>query len=131
MKAQRFRSRAIRWTIGALLAAGAGIVIQIAGGADYPPVPPGLVLLTGAAGLVAFGRWRWTPIVGVLVGLFLFAGLFAAGRAPALVDPSAPVDALGLWIQVLAVVVAIAAGITAALRNYRRGPSAADPGPNA
>jgi hypothetical protein len=50
--------------------AAAGIVIQIASGAEYPTIPPGLIILLAAAGLVALAtRWRWTTIVGVIVSL--------------------------------------------------------------
>jgi hypothetical protein len=48
--------------VAALLAASAGIVEQIPGGADYPTVPPGLLLLLAAAGLLAL-RNRWAPLL--------------------------------------------------------------------
>lgn len=128
MKTRQFRSRATLWTAEALLLAGGGIVVQIVSGAEYPVVPPGLVLLLGAAGLIAAGRWRWMPVIGVVVALFLLLGLFASGRAPDLLDPTVPGDALGLWIQVLALIAAIGAGIAATRGNYRRIRSAADSG---
>lgn len=120
MKTQPIRSRPTWFTAEALLVAAAGILIQIASGAEYPAIPPGLVILIGAAGLVISARWRWTPVAGVLVGVFLLIGLFASGRAPDLLDPSVPGDALGLWMQVIALLVAIVAGIAATRGNYRR-----------
>jgi hypothetical protein len=68
-------------TVAALLVAAAGFVIQIVSGVDVPTVPPGLVIMLVAA-LVAFGPWRWTPVVGVVVGLFLLVGFFASGSGP-------------------------------------------------
>jgi hypothetical protein len=46
--------------VAGLVAAAAGIAIQIASGADYPTVPPGLILVLAAAGLVAglAATWR-------------------------------------------------------------------------
>lgn len=57
-------------TVAALLLAAAGFVIQIVSGVDVPPVPPGLIILLVAAALVAFGPWRWTPVVAIVVGFF-------------------------------------------------------------
>ena len=46
-------------TVAGLVVAAAGIVIQIASGAEYPTIPPGLIILLAAAGLVALAtRWR-------------------------------------------------------------------------
>jgi len=41
-------------TVVALLAAAAGIAVQIVSGVDYPTVPPGLIILPSASGIVAF-----------------------------------------------------------------------------
>jgi hypothetical protein len=69
-------------TVAALLVAAAGFAIQIVSGVDVPTVPPGLVIMLVAAALVAFGPWRWTPVVGMIVGLFLLVGFFASGSGP-------------------------------------------------
>jgi hypothetical protein len=106
-------------TVTALLVGAAGIVIQIVSGADYPTVPPGLIILLVAAGLVAFGPWRWTPVVGTAVGLFLFVGFFASGTAGLLLDPSQFGRFVGVWVQFLAVIVAIVTGIVPTIQNYR------------
>ena len=99
-----------RISASALLVAAAGIGVQIAGGADYPAAPPGAILLVVAAAIVWFGRWRWAPAAAVAVGVFLVVGLFAADQASRLVEVDTALDTLGLWIQMVAVVVALTAG---------------------
>ena len=79
---------ASKLTIAALLVAAAGFVIQIVSGVDVSPVPPGLVIMLVAAGLVAFLPWRWIPVVGAAVGLFLLVGFFASGAVGSLLDLS-------------------------------------------
>lgn len=85
----------------ALLVAAAGIGVQIAGGADYPAVPPGAILLVIAAGIVWFAPWRWAPAAAVVAGVFLVVGLFAAGQASRLIEVDTAMDTLGLWIQMV------------------------------
>jgi hypothetical protein len=112
-------SPASNLTVAALLVAAAGFVIQIVSGVDVPTVPPGLVIMLVAAGLVAFLRWRWIPVVGAAVGLFLLVGFFASGAVGSLLDPSRLGVFVGAWVQFLAVIVAVVAGIVAAVQNYR------------
>lgn len=100
----------------ALLVAAAGIVLQVIGGADYPVVPPGIIILVVAAGIVRFGPWRWAPLAAVVAGVFLVVGLFAAGQASRLVGVDTVLDTTGLWIQMAAVVVALVAGALAIAR---------------
>lgn len=107
----------------ALLVAAAGIVVQILGGADYPPVPPGLIVLVVAAGVVWFLRSRWAPIAAVLAGAFMVVGLFAAGQASRLVEVDTVLDTTGLWIQMTAVVLAIVTGALALVRTRERAAS--------
>lgn len=106
-------------TIAALLVAAAGFVIQIVSGVDVPTVPPGLVILLVAAALIAFAPWRWMPVVGVVVGLFLLVGFFASGAVVSLLEPSQLGVFLGAWVQFLAVIVAVVTGIVAVSQNYR------------
>ena len=101
----------------ALLVAAGGIVVQILGGADYPVVPPGIILLVVASGIVWFAPWRWAPVAAVLAGVFLIVGLFAAGQASRLVEVDTVLDTTGLWIQMVAVVVAIVTGVQAIVRS--------------
>jgi len=105
-------------TISALLVAAVGIVIQIVSGVDYPPVPPGLVILLAAAALVAFEPW-WAPVVGAAVGLFLLVGFFASGATGNLLDPSQLGVLVGSWVLFLAVIVAVIAGTTATIQSFR------------
>ncbi len=72
-----------------------------------------------AAGLVAFLPWRWIPLVGAVVALFLLVGFFASGAVGNLLDPSPFGVLIGAWVQCLAVIVAVLAGLLAAMRNYR------------
>jgi hypothetical protein len=116
-------SSATGLAVAGLVVAAAGIVIQIASGADYPTVPPGLVILLAAAGLVALAtRWRWTTIVGVIVSLFLLVGGVLAPQARAqLGDPGQVGVFIGTLIQLLALVVALVAGVAASPADSRRG----------
>jgi hypothetical protein len=108
-------------TVVGLLVAAAGIVIQIASGAEYPTIPPGLVILLAAAGLVALAtRWRWTTIVGVIVALFLLVGGVLAPQArEQLANPGQVGVFIGTVIQLLALVVALVAGVAATRQLYR------------
>ena len=110
---------ASKLTVTALLVAAAGFVIQIVSGVDVPTVPPGLVIMVVAAGLVAFLPWRWIPVVGAAVGLFLLVGFFASGAVGSLLDPSRLGVLIGAWVQFLAVILAVVAGIVATVQNYR------------
>ena len=94
-------------TVAGLVAAAAGIAIQVLSGVDeYPTIPPGLVILLVVAGLIILGaRWRWTPLLGVAVAGFILFGAF--------VTP-------GTAIQMLGLCVALLAGIVAALQGARR-----------
>ena len=106
-------------TVVALLLAAAGFVIQIVSGVDVPTVPPGLIILLVAAALVAFGPWRWTPVVGIVVGLFFLVGFFASGSVDSLLEPSQLGVFVGAWVQFLAVIVAVVAGTAATIQNFR------------
>ncbi len=119
MKQRSLLTRASQLTVAALLVAAAGFVIQIVSGVDVPTVPPGLVILLVAAALVAFAPWRWMPIVGVVVGLFLLVGFFASGAVGSLLEPSQLGVFLGAWVQFLAVSIAVVTGIVAVSQNYR------------
>ena len=110
---------ASKLTVAALLVAAAGFVIQIISGVDVPTVPPGLVIMLVAASLVAYLPWRWIPVVGAAVGLFLLVGFFASGAVGNLLDPSRLGVSIGAWVQFLAVIVAVVAGIVATVQNYR------------
>ena len=119
MKALRIR-RAGTSAAAALLTAVVGVFLQILGGADYPTVPPVLFILLIPAALVAFGPWWWTPVPVFLAGLFLIFGTFASGESRRLVESSV-VDAVGLWLQLLAVSVATVAAVRMTIRSFQPG----------
>jgi hypothetical protein len=112
-------SSSSKTTIGALLVAAAGFVIQIVSGVEVPTIPPGLVIMLVAAGMVAFLPWRWMPVVGAAAGLFLLVGFFASGAVDNLLDPGRLGVFAGAWVQFLGVIVVAIAGIVAAIQNYR------------
>jgi len=114
-------SRPARTEAAALAVAAVGIIIQIIGGVNYPAVPPGLIILLAAAALVAFLPWRWAPVFGVLAGAFMVIGAIAAANARYdLTHPGHPGAFIGTWIQLIAVVIAVVAGVMAlAVRNQR------------
>ena len=110
-----------RTEAAALAVAAAGIIIQIIGGVNYPAVPPGLIILLAAAALVAFLPWRWASVFGVLAGAFMVIGAIGAANARYdLTHPGHPGAFIGTWIQLIAVVIAVVAGVMAlAVRNQR------------
>jgi hypothetical protein len=117
-------SFASKLTLYSLAVASAGVVIQIVSGVPYPAVPPVFFLLAVPAALVDFGPWRWTPAAAVVAGLFLVSGLFASGSSLRLFDLiqiGGVGGSVGLWVQMLAVLVATVAALIATLQNYRGG----------
>jgi hypothetical protein len=121
VRERRSRSLVVKLIGGSLVVAAIGVVILIASAADYPAVPPAFFILLIPAGLVAFGRWRWTPVIATLAGVFLTIGLFVSGASARLFDLSRFGVSVGLWIQALAVIVATTAGIIGTVQNYGNG----------
>src|SRR4051794_17932925 len=108
-----------RLTVAGLIVAAAGVAIQILSGASYPSLPPVFFILLVPVGLIVIGRWWWTPLIASLGGLFLIFGLFASGAVARLFDPGQLGVAIGLWVQMLGVLLATVAGIVAVMWNYR------------
>ncbi len=103
---------------GGLVLAAAGLIVQILTGVPgFPLIPPGPIILLGAAAVVVWWRWRWAPAVGLLAALFLAVGgvlegsVFERLAAPAAVGPFA-----GSAILLLGLAVAILAGVAALAR---------------
>ena len=93
--------------VGGLIMAAAGIVAQMIGGADYPAVPPGVLVLLAAAALFAI-RNRWTPLPGVLIAMFISVGaVVTPNMGDQLGDPSAA----GVFAGTLIQLVGLAAGV--------------------
>ena len=103
----------------ALVVAAAGVLLQIVSGAPYPKIPPVFFILLVPALLIAVGKRRWTLIIAIVAGLFLTFGLFSSGAYTRLVTPTQLGDTIGLWIQTLAVIVAVIAGVIAFARPRR------------
>ena len=103
--------------VGGLITATIGVVIQIISGAPYPKVPPVFFIQLIPAGLVIFGKWRWTPIVVIVAGLFLTVGLFPSGAYIRLANFHNPGDSVGLWIQIIGILAALFTGIAAMIRS--------------
>lgn len=104
-----------RWVQAVLLlVAAVGILVQIAGGADYPAVPPGIVILVVAA-LVLTSLGRPAVVwVGVVVSTFLLLGAVIAPDARD--HLGAPADVwtfVGTVLQLAALVAAWLVGVRA------------------
>jgi hypothetical protein len=115
-------SGAGKLNVAGMVVAAAGIVVQIASGSElFPTIPPGPIILLAGAALVALGPWRWTPVVGVVVPLFVVVGgivaAFVSGSfVDQLTDPGRVGVFAGSWLQVLGEVTALVAGIVATRR---------------
>ena len=108
--------------VAGLVVAAAGILIQVLSGVDeYPAIPPGLIILLVVAGVVALGsRWRWTPMIGVALPLYLTVGAFVTpGTADRLAHPGEVGAFVGTAVQMLGLVTALIAGLVATTQNYR------------
>ncbi|MEV0641708.1 hypothetical protein AB0I77_43675 [Streptomyces sp. NPDC050619] len=68
------RLPAVTATLAALLLLAVSIVGQVAAGADYPAVPPGVVIPLGAAVLLLWRTNRWTIGLPLAVGLLIGVG---------------------------------------------------------
>ena len=115
-------STASKLTVATLLIAAGGFVLQMVSGVtDTPTIPPGLVTLLVAAGLVALLPWWWMPVVGAVAGLFNVIVFVAIGAVGRLLEPSPLGSFVGAWFMFLAVIAAAVAGIIATIQNYRTG----------
>ncbi|MEU6354357.1 hypothetical protein ABZ896_34365 [Streptomyces sp. NPDC047072] len=111
------RPAAVTATLAALLLLAASIGGQIAAGADYPTVPPGLVIPLVAAGLLLWRTNRWTTGLALAVGLFIGVGaILTPNTADHLSSGNAGLVATTLT-QLAALVVLTAAGAMATFRN--------------
>lgn len=122
MSEQTSLSGASKVTVVGLVGAAAGILLQVVSGVtEYPTIPPGLIILLVAAGVVALEtRWRWTPIVSTAVALFILFGAFVtSGTATRLSNPAMIGAFVGTVVQLLGLVTALIAGPISVLQNYR------------
>jgi len=119
MKNKNSLSRYSKLTVTGLLIAAVGVVIQILSGHPYPTIPPVFFILLIPAALIGLTRWKWASILAILGGLFLILGLFSSGATARLRNPGQFGDFIGLWIQMLGVVYAVATAVIATIQNYR------------
>jgi hypothetical protein len=112
-----------RWLlVVGLLVGAAGIAVLWAAGVDFPfAVPPGLLILTAGAAVVAGFRRRWADGVGGGLGLFVVVGFLISGvngdGFANLLGDHGPVVALGQVVQLVGVVTATVSGSLLALRR--------------
>jgi hypothetical protein len=108
-------------TIAALLTGAVGVAILWAAGVSFPtPIPPGIVLLGGAAVVVTAAPWRWGPGIAVVIGLYICTVIVARGVPDLRGDLGAGV-AIGRWIQLTGSVGAVILGSLAVAVGYRSG----------
>lgn len=106
--------RVARWaTVAGLVLGAVGIVVLRFAGVAMPPVPPGLVLLVGAAALVAAVDRRWPAVIGILVAAAEIAGFVLTGGLDDLVGASTAGIGIGSWARAVGIAVAAAAGVVA------------------
>jgi hypothetical protein len=111
------------WTVIALVVAGIGFVTQMAAGVtDTPTIPPGLVVIVAAAGLVAFMPGPSVPIAGPAAGLFNLVAMFVVGAADRVLDVSPASAFVGAWLMFVGLILATVAGTIATVQNNRTPP---------
>ena len=105
-------------TIAGLLVGAGGLLVQKLGGMTMPAVPPGMIILIVAAGLLLNPRWRWAGFVAILAGLAELAGFFGSGAAEWLLRPDELGVFAGSWLRVAGVATAVVAGVLAVRAAY-------------
>jgi uncharacterized membrane protein YhhN len=123
MKNWQARSTAAKLTVAGLVVAAAGIMIQFVSGEDFPPIPPGPIILLAAAAVAAFASWRRADWVGLGAAAFISIGgviatIAGSGFSETIGDPDGIGGFVGALIQVAGLVIALPAGI-AAVRESR------------
>jgi hypothetical protein len=125
MNGQRSWSGPRAATVAGLAVGASGIAILWASGVEFPIYPPpGIVILLAGAIFVALAPWRWAPVVGAFLGLFVTVGFVASGGPPNLFGRDGINVAIGTWIQLIGVLTALLAGVIATRINYRKQPQA-------
>jgi hypothetical protein len=111
MLADRLR----RTVLVGLVISALGIPIQILGGWEYPVVPPGMLILI-AAGLAALLPVRWAPVISLVAGGFVLVGFFVVGDLANMFGSQNTLVTVGKWVQIVALVVGVAAAIGSLVR---------------
>jgi hypothetical protein len=118
---QHFTSSTVRRVTGTgLVVAAVSIPVQIAGGVNYPVVPPGLLILAAAAALVLFAPWRWTLILAALATLFIgIGGTVAPNFRHQLSTPGDTVAFVGSVVQAIGLVIALVFFVPVLIEAFR------------
>lgn len=105
-------------TIAGLVAGAIGIGLLWASGMIEFPFypPPGILILSAGALFVAYAPWRWAPLVGTALGLFIIVGFVASTGVSNLTGTLGPVVSVGSAVQLIGVIVAAVAGVVATVR---------------
>ena len=115
------RTPARRTLVFGLTVAAAGILTQfLTGVPGFPAIPPGPIILIVVAAAVVLVRSRWIAILGLLAAAFITVGMIVAGTDGRLTDPTPLGWFLGTWAQVIGLVIALLAGVTALIQGSRR-----------
>ena len=114
------RTPAVTATLAALLLLAASIAGQIAAGADYPAVPPGLVIPLMAAGLLFWRTNRWTAGLALTVGLFISAGAFLTPNTGDHLASGDTALIVSTGAEIIALAGLVVAGAVATLRKAAR-----------
>lgn len=110
-----------RINVAALVVAAVGTLVLYASVPDdFPPIPPGPIILLVAAAVVTFAPGRLTPAIRVIAPLFMFIGGIVTGAIPdILTDPDNVGSFVGSVIQMLGLLTAMVSGTLAMLTNPR------------
>ncbi|MGI5126773.1 hypothetical protein ACQEVB_08145 [Pseudonocardia sp. CA-107938] len=112
-----------RTTVVAFVLSALGIPVQILGGWNYPPIPPGMII-TLVGGLVAVLAYRWAPAVSLLAGAFILFGFFASGDVSHLAGTENVLVTIGKWLQFGTIVIGVVAAVASLVRPPVRAVSA-------
>ena len=113
------RSPLLRTTLVGLGVAVVGLLLQFAADpARFGAFPTGIYVIVAVAAITWFGRrFRWTPLLAVLLGLWItVGGLLGDQLQPNLTSPVA-LTVAGNLVMVVGLVVAVVAGVLTIWRN--------------
>ncbi|NGN94510.1 hypothetical protein G5C66_17420 [Nocardioides sp. KC13] len=105
--------------IVSLLVAAAAIPLQISGGAEYPTVPPGAIILAVIALVVLAVRRWWVLIAPVVVTAALFVGAVLTPNVGDNLEAGGFARAGGTVIQLVAMGVALVAAVLGLVAERR------------
>lgn len=112
-----------------LAVAAVGIELQILGGADYPTVPPGLLILLGAAAVMFFARQVWAIGIAAIATLFIsIGGIAAPNLRQQVTDSGSSLVFVGTIVQIIGLVGALVLFVPVLREAFKRRDSATQVG---